>query len=111
MDDRRSHSPRIHQNRNLRSARIAATRRSVPRLLEPLEAPAPPMARRVNFSTSAIFNRFKIDGGEQRGIDLGLAAELREAFTPQTKKFERLLGRVVSPSKRAPALGGRAHGR
>jgi hypothetical protein len=109
-DDGRSHFPRINRNRNLRSVRLAATHRSVPRLLGPLYGPARALARSVGFSPSAIVNRFNIREGERRAIDAGFAAELRDAFTPQVEKIERLLARDLSHWKRVPAPGASARG-
>jgi len=110
-DDGRTDFPRINQNRNLRSVRLAATHRSVPRLLGPLYAPARTLARRVGFSPSAIVNRFNIREGERRGIDPAFAAELRAVFAPQVEKIERLTGRDLSHWKRAPTPGGSAGAR
>ena len=108
-DDGRTDFPRINQNRNLRSVKLAATHRSAPRLLGPLYGPARALARRVGFSPSAIVNRFNIREGERRGIDPSFAAELRAAFTPQVEKIERLVGRDLAHWKQAP--GGIARGR
>ena len=102
-DDGRTGFPRMNRNRNLRSVRLAAAHRGLPRLLGPLYAPARALAQRVGFSPSAVVNRFNIREGERRPVDPAFTAELRAAFLPQVEKIERLTGRDLAHWKRGGA--------
>jgi len=105
-DDGRTDFPRMNRNRNLRSVKLVAAHRSMPRLLGPVYAPARALARRMGFSPSALVNRFNIREGERPRMAPGFAAELREAFRPQVEKIELLLSRDLSHWKEEGSASG-----
>ena len=96
-DDGRRELPRANPHRGLRSTRLAAIHRSMPRRLGPLYAPARAAARAVRFSPSAVVNRVNVvHDAAREPLRPEFRAELAEAFAPQVAKLSALLGRDLS---------------
>jgi hypothetical protein len=104
-DDGRRYFAPVNANRNMRSTRLAALHRSIPRRLKALYAPTRAAARKVGISPSRIIDRFNREKAPRPLLRPAFEAELLELFAPQTAKLSALLGRDLAHwTKPKPSL-------